>query len=60
MMADAPEPLARSCSLLAVVPAICEEVAFRGFILSGLERGVSRPGRPSSCRRSCSGSCTSC
>jgi sodium transport system permease protein len=24
--------------LLAVVPAICEEVAFRGYILSGLER----------------------
>jgi sodium transport system permease protein len=25
--------------VLAVVPAICEEVAFRGFILSGLEAG---------------------
>ncbi len=25
--------------LVAVVPAICEEVAFRGFILSGLQRG---------------------
>ena len=24
--------------VIAVVPAICEEVAFRGFILSGLER----------------------
>jgi sodium transport system permease protein len=25
--------------LLAAVPAVCEEVAFRGYILSGLERG---------------------
>lgn len=25
--------------LLAVIPAICEELAFRGFILTGLERG---------------------
>ena len=25
--------------LLAVVPAVCEELAFRGFILAGLERG---------------------
>ena len=25
--------------LFAVVPAICEEIAFRGFILTGLERG---------------------
>ncbi len=25
--------------LFAIVPAICEEVAFRGFILTGLERG---------------------
>ena len=25
--------------LFAVVPAVCEELAFRGFILSGLERG---------------------
>lgn len=25
--------------LFAVIPAVCEEVAFRGFILSGLERG---------------------
>jgi sodium transport system permease protein len=25
--------------LFAVIPAICEEVAFRGFILTGLERG---------------------
>jgi sodium transport system permease protein len=28
--------------LLAVIPAICEEIAFRGYILSGLER-VYRP-----------------
>jgi sodium transport system permease protein len=28
---------------LALVPAICEELAFRGFILSGLEREYSRP-----------------
>lgn len=28
--------------LLAVVPAFCEEVAFRGFILSGLEQGNGR------------------
>ena len=27
--------------LFAVVPAICEETAFRGFILTGLERGHS-------------------
>lgn len=25
--------------LFAVIPAVCEEVAFRGYILSGLERG---------------------
>jgi sodium transport system permease protein len=30
--------LAQTLLLLAVVPAICEELAFRGFILSGLER----------------------
>jgi sodium transport system permease protein len=28
---------------LALVPAFCEEFAFRGFILSGLERDYSRP-----------------
>lgn len=28
---------------LAIVPAICEEFAFRGFILSGLQRDYSRP-----------------
>jgi sodium transport system permease protein len=28
-------------TLFAVVPAVCEEFAFRGFILSGLERGHS-------------------
>jgi sodium transport system permease protein len=28
--------------LLAVIPAICEEVAFRGYILSGLESSASR------------------
>lgn len=27
--------------ILAVVPAICEEIAFRGFILTGLERDYS-------------------
>jgi sodium transport system permease protein len=27
--------------LFAVIPAVCEEFAFRGFILSGLERGHS-------------------
>ena len=27
--------------LFAVIPAICEEVAFRGYILSGVERGHS-------------------
>lgn len=27
--------------LFAVVPAVCEELAFRGFILAGLERGHS-------------------
>jgi sodium transport system permease protein len=30
--------------LMAIVPAICEELAFRGFILSGL-RGLGHPGR---------------
>ena len=29
--------------ILAVLPAICEELAFRGFILSGLQR-LERPG----------------
>ncbi len=28
--------------LFAVIPAVCEEVAFRGYILSGLERGHTR------------------
>lgn len=31
--------LASAVLILALVPAICEEVAFRGFILSGLESG---------------------
>lgn len=34
--------LAVGVLLLAVVPAICEEVAFRGYILSGLETTASR------------------
>jgi sodium transport system permease protein len=28
---------------LALVPAVCEEAAFRGFVLSGLERDYRRP-----------------
>ena len=28
----------RCCCLVALTPAICEELAFRGFILSGLRR----------------------
>ena len=31
--------LAVMIGVFALVPAVCEEVAFRGFILSGLERG---------------------
>ena len=31
--------LATAVVVFAVVPAVCEEFAFRGFILSGLERG---------------------
>lgn len=36
ILADAPGPLA-IILVIAIVPALCEEVAFRGFILSGLE-----------------------
>ncbi len=36
ILADAPNTLA-IIAVLALVPAICEEVAFRGFILSGLQ-----------------------
>lgn len=32
-------PAVMILSVLAVTPAICEEIAFRGFILSGLARG---------------------
>jgi sodium transport system permease protein len=35
--------LATAFVALALVPPICEELAFRGFILSGLEREYSRP-----------------
>ncbi|RUL87210.1 ABC transporter permease subunit/CPBP intramembrane protease [Tautonia sociabilis] len=34
--------LATAVLLIAVIPAICEEVAFRGYILSGLETAHSR------------------
>jgi sodium transport system permease protein len=37
MMAEAPG-LLTSLLVFALVPAVCEEFAFRGFILSGLER----------------------
>lgn len=36
ILADAPGPLA-IIAVIAIVPAICEEVAFRGFILSGFQ-----------------------
>lgn len=38
MVADVPS-LGVAVLLFALVPAVCEEFAFRGFILSGLERG---------------------
>lgn len=38
-MADQSLPLAVVIGAFALTPAICEEVAFRGFILSGLSRG---------------------
>ena len=37
LMAEAPS-LPVAILVLAILPAICEELAFRGFILSGLER----------------------
>ncbi len=36
ILADAPGPLA-VMGVIALVPAVCEELAFRGFILSGLQ-----------------------
>ena len=36
ILADAPSTFAILC-VIALVPAVCEEVAFRGFILSGLQ-----------------------
>ena len=38
MMAKVPS-LGMAVLLFAAIPAVCEELAFRGFILSGLERG---------------------
>jgi sodium transport system permease protein len=38
MVAEVPS-LPVAVLLFALVPAVCEELAFRGFILSGLERG---------------------
>lgn len=38
LVANVPD-LPTALLLFAVVPAVCEELAFRGFILSGLERG---------------------
>jgi len=38
MMAHVPD-LPTALILFAVIPAVCEEFAFRGFILSGLEHG---------------------
>lgn len=35
-------PLWLSLAAIAVAPAVCEELAFRGFILSGLQRGRHR------------------
>jgi sodium transport system permease protein len=40
MMQSVPD-LPRALLLFAVIPAICEELAFRGFILTGLEHGHS-------------------
>ncbi|MCA9080813.1 MAG: CPBP family intramembrane metalloprotease [Planctomycetaceae bacterium] len=37
-MADNSTPLWLSFAAFAIAPAICEELAFRGFILSGLQR----------------------
>jgi sodium transport system permease protein len=37
LMRQIPDPLS-ALFLLALVPAVCEEMAFRGYILSGLER----------------------
>jgi sodium transport system permease protein len=37
-----PHSLAESLVIFALVPAVCEEIAFRGFILSGLEHGHDR------------------
>lgn len=42
LFADAPNMWA-ILLVLAVLPAVCEELAFRGFILSGLQR-LGRPG----------------
>ncbi|MGI9517854.1 MAG: ABC transporter permease subunit/CPBP intramembrane protease [Pirellulaceae bacterium] len=36
ILADSPGPLA-TILVIAMVPAVCEEVAFRGFILSGMQ-----------------------
>ena len=43
--------------VFAVAPALCEELAFRGFILSGLGTWDTNGG-PSSSAASCSGPCT--
>lgn len=40
LMADVPD-LPSALLFFAFIPAVCEEVAFRGFILSGLEKGHS-------------------
>ncbi|MFO0954397.1 MAG: type II CAAX endopeptidase family protein, partial [Isosphaeraceae bacterium] len=40
LMTGVPD-LGTALLLFAVIPAVCEEVAFRGYILSGLERGHS-------------------
>ncbi|MEJ7639339.1 MAG: CPBP family intramembrane glutamic endopeptidase [Singulisphaera sp.] len=41
MLKENAPTLGMALLLLAVVPAICEEFAFRGFILSGMQRGHS-------------------
>jgi membrane protease YdiL (CAAX protease family) len=43
MPEDRPRPLAFDLFLIAASPAVCEELLFRGAILSGLRRGL-RPG----------------
>jgi hypothetical protein len=42
MTADSPDRFARLLALVAVTPAICEELVFRGVLLRGLSNGLSK------------------